>query len=320
MFCDKKEGPVKNQKNEKVEPRELLDLAEKAASRKNPDEALMHFRECIREYLSRNMPFRAIAVAKKARTTLGPSPKVRNIIIRLYQEAGLLGDARQEFQESASFLKKDLIPLFRSLGEEHFIDFMSVIEMVPVLKGKTVFKQHQKGDDVYVILAGNLEVSRDSKRLGVMNEGDVFGELAFFCKGERTATVRALERSILVRIPSGPLKDFAQRCPKFCLELTNIYSNRLIMKAREDAGIPLQDLTPPNVVATLNFPKGREITLNDCHALSIVKQGIVMIDYDDMILRRKEYLKPGSVIPMGTGRAWANTNVVIMVTGMPQEE
>ncbi len=311
---------MKSPKNRKAEPRELLALAEKASSGKNTEEALSFYRECIREYLSRNMPFRAIAVAKKARSALGPSPKVRNIIIRLYQEAGLTGDARQEYESATVFLKKDQIPLFQSLGEEHFIDLMAIVETVPVLKGKNVLRQKEKGDDIYVILAGKLEVVRGSSRLCTMGQGEVFGELAFFCRGERTATVRALERSILVKIPSGPLKEYAGKCPSLSRELLKIYSSRVIRKAQEDMGLPLQDPIPPNAVATLNFPKGREIPLNHCNALSIVKHGIVMIDYDDMILRRKEYLKPGSVMPKGNGRAWATTNVVIMVAGLPEDE
>lgn len=295
-------------------------MAEKAAWRKDPDESLLHFRECIQEYLNRNMPFRAIAVAKKARTTLGPSPKVRSIIIRLYRAAGFHGDARQEYAASASFLKKDLIPLFQVLDEDPFIDLMSVIETVPVMKGRTVLKQRGRGDEIYVVLAGKLEAVRDSVRIGTMNQGDIFGELAYFCKGERTATVRALERSILVKIPSGALKEFSHTYPKFHLELESIYSKRLLKKAQEDMVGPFTEANFPDVVATLNFPKGREIPMNDCKALSIVKHGVVMIDYHDMPLRRKEYLKAGSVIPRGNGRAWANTNVVIMVAGMPHDK
>jgi len=311
---------VKIQKNQKADPRELLTLAEKASSRKSTEEALSYFSDCIQEYLDRNMPFRAIAVAKKARTTLGPCPKVRSTIIRLYQDTGLPGDARQEYEDAAVFLKKDQIPLFRSLDKDEFIDFMSIIETVPILKGRTVFREREKGDDVYVILTGKLEVVRGSARLCTMGQGEIFGELAFFCRGERTATVRAMERSILVKVPSGPLKEYAGRCPQFSQELLKIYSTRVIRKAQEDMGMPLQDVISPDVVATLNFPKGREIPLNHCNALSIVKHGIVMVDYDDMVLRRKEYLKPGNVMPKGNCRAWANTNVVIMVTGIPEED
>jgi hypothetical protein len=307
---------VNSRKNQKPDPRELIAQAEQAASRKSIDEALELFNKCICDYLRRNLIFRAIAVAKRARTILGPIPKVRALIIRLYRSTGLHGDARDEYLLAKSFLKKDEVPIFRTLDEEAFIALLSMVEIVPVLKGRTILKQQQKGDEVYVVLSGALEVLRDSKRLGTMIQGDVFGELGFFCKGERSATVKAREKSMLVRIPSASIRELRQNYPDFDRTLEEIYEERVMKKAQEDIGNPLPESIRPDIVATLHYPKGNEIPLNDHHAVAVIKHGVVEIDYENMKLRRKEYLKAGSVIPKGLGRAWASTNVVILLTGI----
>jgi CRP-like cAMP-binding protein len=307
---------MNNRKTHKTEPREILALAERAVSLGDTLDALRFFDACIQEYLKRGMPFKAIAVAKRARSILGPIPKVRSLIIRLYSKTGLYGDARQEYLLAASAFKRDEIPLFKDLDEEAFLDVLSVMEIVPAPKGRTVLKQHQKGEDVFVVLSGTLEVIRDSRSLSTLGTGDVFGELGFFCQGNRSATIKAIEKSILIRIPSEPLKELRARHPRIRDILENLYGERILKKTREDLG----DLSPApgrqDIIATLTYPKGREIPMNSPAGIAIVKYGIVEIDYDDMKLRRKGYVKAGSIIPHGTGRAKANTNVVILLTRM----
>lgn len=306
-------------KKQKADPREVLTLAEQAASKRDFDEALRLFDVCIQDYLKKNMPFRAIAVAKRARSALGPIPKVRSLIIRLYNMTGLYGDAQQEYRLAASSLKKDEIPLFKTLDEEAFLDLLSAAEIVPVQKGRTVLKEHQKGDDVFVVLSGTLEVFRDSIRLGTLGPGDVLGELGFFCKGERSATVKAIERGTLIRIPSAPLIEIQQRHPCLRQALDIIYGQRILKKVQEDLGDLSHAFVKQEVVATLRYSKGQNIPMDTHGTLAVIKHGIVEIDYDENALKRKEHLKAGSIIPKGKVRARASTNVVILLTRMQQE-
>jgi len=311
---------VNSSKNLKQDPREVLALAERAASRKSFDEALNLFEVCAQGYLRKSQSYRAIAVAKRARTVLGPIPKIRALIIRLYSSTGLHGDARQEYLLAETCLRKKEIPLFRILDEESFIDLLSMVEMVHVLKGRAVFRQDEKSSDVYVILSGTLEVLRDATRVGTMIPGDFCGELGFFSQKGRTATVRAVEKCILIRIPSASLSEFQLKHPEFHRLMESVYDERILKKAREDLGSASPRIGTLSMLATLNYPKGNEIPMNDHEALAIIKHGVVEIDYDDRRLRRKEYLKAGSIIPKGHGRARANTNVVIMVAGTCPEE
>jgi CRP/FNR family transcriptional regulator len=62
--------------------------------------------------------------------------------------------------------------------------------------GEEIVRQGEAGDCMYVIQAGRAEVVRSEagreSRLAVLQEGDVFGEMALFDREKRSATVRAL--------------------------------------------------------------------------------------------------------------------------------
>jgi len=305
-----------------ADPRILSAQAQRAASEKDIDKALCLFDACIQEYLKRQKPFKAVAVSKKAKTVLGPIPKVSALIIRMYTLVGLLGDAHQEYEFAASLLKKNDLAFFQALDEEAFIDLLGFMDLKTYPKGRVVLKRHDEGGDVFVVLSGSCEVMRDAQRLGVMVAGDLFGEIGFFAQTARSATVKTLEKSMLVRIPSDPLHRLKEQ--HLCLRqiLESIYSERILKKVTEDL-VTDKPLTPtPEVITTIYYTKGQDIPVNPKDSMAIIKHGIVEVDYDDMYLVRKQYLKPGAVISHKRARARASTDVVILLTSnnrKPQE-
>jgi hypothetical protein len=298
------------------DPRELLAEAQHAASRKDVDMALCLFDECIKEYLKRRLPFKAMAVSKKAKTVLGHIPKVSALIIGSYTMAGLLGDAQQEYEFAASFLKKDSLDFFTALEKNVFIEMLSIMDIITYPRGSIVLKRNDDGGDVFVILSGSCEVYRDSIRLGIMLQGDVFGEIGFFARTARSATVRAIEKSMIVRISSGPLRELKERHVSLRHILESIYSERIMKKVVEDLEDNGKLKTMPEIITTLNYAKGQEIPVTPKGSVAILKHGIVEVDYDDMCLKTKQYLKPGAIIANKRLRARASTNVVIMLTSI----
>jgi CRP-like cAMP-binding protein len=58
-------------------------------------------------------------------------------------------------------------------------------------EGEELFAQGDPGEDFYVIVEGKAEARADGDKLGDLDSGDFFGEMALIDGGERTATVVA---------------------------------------------------------------------------------------------------------------------------------
>jgi MFS family permease len=70
--------------------------------------------------------------------------------------------------------------------------------------GEVIVRQGDEGDDVFVIAAGRVAVSRDGVELRELGPADVFGELALLLDVPRTATVTAVDPVVLRTLSRGP--------------------------------------------------------------------------------------------------------------------
>ncbi|MEP4879026.1 MAG: Crp/Fnr family transcriptional regulator [Tateyamaria sp.] len=97
---------------------------------------------------------------------------------------------------------------------------------------ETVFSEDDQGDALYVVLSGRVEISiacEDGRRLGldVLSRGAVFGEIALFDPGPRTATAVALEQCQLLMLRHGDLKRAIVGSPGLAFELLRLMGQRM---------------------------------------------------------------------------------------------
>jgi len=88
------------------------------------------------------------------------------------------------------------------------------------------------GTQMYVIAVGRVTIITDSDEgkelaLGFMSAGDVFGEIAMFDGGERTATVKAIENTEILVIEKRDFMPFIEREPKVAIQLLTTLAGRL---------------------------------------------------------------------------------------------
>jgi eukaryotic-like serine/threonine-protein kinase len=89
---------------------------------------------------------------------------------------------------------------------EQFLEGGGWFETLLFLKGQVIVSEGEAGDTAYIIDQGSCEVVRliDGHQVPIrrLGAGDVFGEMAVFTRGPRTATVVALE-DVTVKVISG---------------------------------------------------------------------------------------------------------------------
>ncbi len=86
----------------------------------------------------------------------------------------------------------------------------STLKPVVPPAGEVVFREGEEARDMFVVLSGEIEVLKRSKRgvdarVALLGPGDWFGEMSILDVQPRSATVRALAPSRLLRITSADL-------------------------------------------------------------------------------------------------------------------
>jgi CRP/FNR family cyclic AMP-dependent transcriptional regulator len=102
------------------------------------------------------------------------------------------------------------IGLFGALSDDvlEYLSTLLSVESPPA--GATLFREGEDANAMFVVISGEVEVLKRSKRavdarVAVLGPGDWFGEMSIVDIQPRSATVRALAPSRLLRISSADL-------------------------------------------------------------------------------------------------------------------
>ena len=99
-------------------------------------------------------------------------------------------------------------------------------------RGAALFKQGDPGDALYAVLAGAMEISilsLDGRKLSLdlVGPGAVFGEIALFDPGPRTATVTAVEPSRVLRVLSADVMAELHQHPELAIDMVRLAGQRM---------------------------------------------------------------------------------------------
>ncbi len=99
------------------------------------------------------------------------------------------------------------VALFAGLDDESVALLAEELPTLTVEVGATVVEEGTDAKDMYVVVGGELEVVKRAKsgaevRVAMFGPGDFFGEMSIIDVQPRSATVRALAPTMLVRVDS----------------------------------------------------------------------------------------------------------------------
>jgi CRP/FNR family cyclic AMP-dependent transcriptional regulator len=97
--------------------------------------------------------------------------------------------------------------------------------------GQVIVRQGGKGDCMYVILDGQVEIVAEKEgretRLAVSSAGDFFGEMAIFEREVRSATVRALGHVRVLTVDKNNLLGRIRKDPSLAFRMLETMSSRI---------------------------------------------------------------------------------------------
>lgn len=93
--------------------------------------------------------------------------------------------------------------------------------------GEEVFVEGQDGHEMFVVKAGQVELSAGGTVLETVAPGGILGEMSLISEDKRTATAKALDECQLVPIDREKFRFLVQQTPDFALEVMKILAGRL---------------------------------------------------------------------------------------------
>jgi CRP/FNR family cyclic AMP-dependent transcriptional regulator len=93
--------------------------------------------------------------------------------------------------------------------------------------GHAVFREGERGDHMFAVVKGSVDLVINGKVVETVEPGGVFGEMALVEEQPRVATAMAKADAELVRIDRKRFLFLIQQTPYFSLQLMAIMATRL---------------------------------------------------------------------------------------------
>ncbi|HEY8216491.1 MAG TPA: cyclic nucleotide-binding domain-containing protein [Acidimicrobiia bacterium] len=129
--------------------------------------------------------------------------------------------------------------LFSNCTEDELARVAGLATTREVKKGEQLFAEGDPGEEFYVIVEGTADAIVDGDKLGDLDAGDFFGEMALIDGGERTATVVSTSpMSLLVLSRNDFNTMLSTAMPHVAPKLMQVMGQR-IRELQKHAGGPL---------------------------------------------------------------------------------
>lgn len=109
----------------------------------------------------------------------------------------------------------------------HINIFRRAQQQIPYEAGAQIFAQGERGDQMFVITAGQVDVEIDGELIATLGAGELLGEMALIDAGPRSASAIARSQCTLSPIDRARFMFLVQETPYFALQVMHSLAERL---------------------------------------------------------------------------------------------
>lgn len=202
-----------------------------------PDDALLLCTDGLHDYVAEPtadlLPFLDPTDVSQASQQLidwalskGGEDNVTAVAVRVFGEA-----SQRHEQVTLQFSSLQQTTLFRYITYEEMIRTLNVIEVEEIAAGQPIVTEGEEGQELYVLLSGEVVVTKDGQLLRELKPGAHFGEMALINRAPRSASVRAVTACRLLVISENGLYSLMRHEPRIANKimwgLVEVLSSRL---------------------------------------------------------------------------------------------
>ena len=151
-------------------------------------------------------------------------------------------------------------PLFRCLSDEQIDHLLKNADVNHFGRGEAMIEEGCEGESMFILLRGTAHVSINKNgamiRVGVLRQGDCFGEMSLLTGEPRTATVRAENDCEVMEISKPVMGELLRSSPQCLEQLSELLAERkLETEGALKQAAPLADQAQKEREYTASFLK-----------------------------------------------------------------
>ena len=112
---------------------------------------------------------------------------------------------RIDMQEKWKTLR--FLAFFKDFSDEQITEVVNASEWKEFAKGEVIVTEGEQETAFYIIARGGVDVVKNDKVVGVMKQGDCFGEIAFLTNQPRNATIVARTEVSLMSVSASLMEQ-----------------------------------------------------------------------------------------------------------------
>jgi hypothetical protein len=156
--------------------------------------SVSQYRVDMPELLAR-IVMRCLKKSLKARYSMG-----MDIAGDLAYVFDFLEEQAQEIAEQERFNMVRALAFFAEFAQPEVWEILHASAWKNYTDGQVIVTEGETDDCFFIIVSGEVQVSKGSKQLGTLQEGDCFGEMGYLSKTKRTASIKAKGIVNLMRV------------------------------------------------------------------------------------------------------------------------
>jgi CRP-like cAMP-binding protein len=120
------------------------------------------------------------------------------------------------------------IPLFKGLDEGEIDRLFALCDVRRLKAGERLMAEGEAADALFIVLDGDVEISKESKVLAEVGPGAALGELSLFrFTARRSASVTAICPVTVLRIPVVPFRKLLEAHQLAALKVVNNIAHQM---------------------------------------------------------------------------------------------